>query len=198
MRPEAKYGSSNVPAASPGRVWPSTIRSPILPTRPPFSLGRRWPRRVLAAHRPPATDRAHRPRRLGGHEPHTPRTCGDPRPLAADAVRDPQRTVRPRRDHRAGVRGRQKGPRPGALIAERNAGAVSELHAEQGRPKVMAVISDAVCQPRHEVRAVTPHPPTSLAYNGGSYKANSSSVGGWKMPRYSSMWLSVIARPPLA
>jgi hypothetical protein len=47
MRPEAKYGSSNVPAASPGRVWPSTIRSPILPTRPPFSLGRRWPRRVL-------------------------------------------------------------------------------------------------------------------------------------------------------
>ena len=37
-----------------------------------------------------------------------------------------------------------------------------------------------------------------LAYKGGSYKANSSSVGGWKMPRYSSMWLSVIARPPLA
>jgi hypothetical protein len=41
-------------------------------------------------------------------------------------------------------------------------------------------------------------PDRAMAYNGGSYKASSSSVGGWKIPRYRSMWLSVIARPSLA
>lgn len=38
-----------------------------------------------------------------------------PRPLASDAERDTPRAVRPRRDHRAAVRGRQEGSRPGPL-----------------------------------------------------------------------------------
>ena len=44
------------------------------------------------------------------------RTGSDPRSFASDPERDTPRTVRPRRDHRSGVRGRQEGARPGPLI----------------------------------------------------------------------------------
>src|SRR5450759_4753399 len=77
-------------------------------------LGRRgW--RVLAARRPPAVDRARRSRCLGGHAPLAHRTSGYARPLASDAEGDTPRTVRPRRDHRARVRGRQESARTGPL-----------------------------------------------------------------------------------
>jgi len=66
----------------------------------------------------------------------SPPTGGHARPLAPDTERDTPRALRPRRDHRAGVRRCQEGPRPGpmtrrALLVGRGRRNVSMLNVDR-------------------------------------------------------------------